>query len=83
MSAPASRAPGATTPADVECRGNLTSDGAEGSLEVATTDFVGPTDGVADAGSGPGSGLRPRAGISVGADLGALLRAFDDGPTAP
>lgn len=77
------RAPGATTPADVECRDNLTSDGAAGSLKVATADFLGPTDGVADAGPGPGSGLRPRAGIMGGADIDTLLRAFDEGATAP
>lgn len=54
-------------PGHVTVRDNVTDDGSAGSLKVTPAYFVGPIDGPADAGRGPGSGLRARKDTGVGA----------------
>jgi hypothetical protein len=46
--------------AELRLRGNLTHDGAEGSVQGLPGSFVGPINGEADAGGGPGSGFELR-----------------------
>lgn len=58
----------------VTVRDNVTSDGAAGSIRGASDDFVGPIEGSADAGQGPGTGFRAKRYAGLGADLDEVIK---------
>ncbi|MFC1610290.1 hypothetical protein ACFL6C_04980 [Myxococcota bacterium] len=58
---------------DITVRDNVTDDGSAGSTKVGPGYFVGPIEGTADAGQGPGSGFRAKQYAGVGADVSRVV----------